>query len=201
MDVAPEISSDFSDSSASPRSACSLHVDTGRTGLRSAMTIFKRILFATDFGESATEALPYAAALATASDAELHLLHVLDPLEPPWRSRVSATSRANVVDAWVRDATRSLTRLSARYGRRPRTACRVGRPAAAIVDYAREMDADLIVLGSPGSGVVRHIGGSVAEGVVRFAPCPVLTVRQSKPAGLGFAARAVSNVWADVPAR
>jgi nucleotide-binding universal stress UspA family protein len=104
------------------------------------------------------------------------------------------------VDMWVREATRSLTRLSARYGRRPRTACRVGRPDAAIVEYAREMDADLIVLGSPGSGV-RHIGGSVAEEVVRVAPCPVLTVRYSEAAGLGFAVREVSNVWADVSAR
>ena len=51
-------------------------------------------------------------------------------------------------------------------------------PAAAIVDYARREQIDLIVMGTHGRGGVAHLlMGSVAERVVRTAPCPVLTVR------------------------
>jgi nucleotide-binding universal stress UspA family protein len=49
--------------------------------------------------------------------------------------------------------------------------------AGAIVDYAREVNTDLIVMGTHGRGAVAHLFmGSVAERVVRTAPCPVLTV-------------------------
>ena len=50
--------------------------------------------------------------------------------------------------------------------------------AAAVVQYAREFDIDLIIVGTHGRGAVAHLlMGSVAERVVRTAPCPVLTVR------------------------
>jgi nucleotide-binding universal stress UspA family protein len=53
-----------------------------------------------------------------------------------------------------------------------------GSPAYAIVDYAREYDIDLIVMGTHGRGALAQLMmGSVAERVVRIAPCPVLTVR------------------------
>jgi nucleotide-binding universal stress UspA family protein len=55
---------------------------------------------------------------------------------------------------------------------------RSGAPAAEIAKYAREIDVDLIVMGTHGRGAVAHLVlGSVAEIVVRTAPCPVLTVR------------------------
>ncbi|HUK35586.1 MAG TPA: universal stress protein, partial [Vicinamibacterales bacterium] len=51
-------------------------------------------------------------------------------------------------------------------------------PAFAIIDYAREHGVDLIIMGTHGRGALGHIlMGSVAERVVRLAPCPVLTVR------------------------
>ena len=53
-----------------------------------------------------------------------------------------------------------------------------GAPASAIVDYANEARIDLIIMGTHGRGTVAHmLMGSVAERVVRTAPCPVLTVR------------------------
>jgi nucleotide-binding universal stress UspA family protein len=53
-----------------------------------------------------------------------------------------------------------------------------GSPAYAIVDYAQEYDIDLIVMGTHGRGALAQLMmGSVAERVVRIAPCPVLTVR------------------------
>jgi nucleotide-binding universal stress UspA family protein len=63
-------------------------------------------------------------------------------------------------------------------GRRVRTAVRVGVPYEEIVALARDERADLLVIGTRGrSGVPHALLGSVAERVVRLAPCPVLSVR------------------------
>jgi len=60
----------------------------------------------------------------------------------------------------------------------PEFAVRPGAPAAEVVRYAQEAEIDLIVMGTHGRGFVGHVVmGSVAEKVVRTAPCPVLTVR------------------------
>jgi len=57
---------------------------------------------------------------------------------------------------------------------------RPGTPATEIVHYAEEEDIDLIVMGTHGRGFMSHmVMGSVAEKVVRTAPCPVLTVRNA----------------------
>ena len=59
----------------------------------------------------------------------------------------------------------------------------IGTPAWSIVEYAGSHDIDLIVMGTHGRGGMSHLlMGSVAERVVRTAPCPVLTVRQSRTA-------------------
>ena len=56
-----------------------------------------------------------------------------------------------------------------------------GSPAFAIIDYAREHEIDLIIMGTHGRGTLGHfLMGSVAEHVVRTAPCPVLVVRPSE---------------------
>jgi universal stress protein A len=69
-------------------------------------------------------------------------------------------------------------------GRRPKTMTVVkagGSPAFVIADYAKEAKIDLVVIGTHGRGMMEHLLiGSVAEQVVRIAPCPVLTVRSPK---------------------
>ena len=68
---------------------------------------------------------------------------------------------------------------AAHYGRRQRVKSRTGSPPRRIVDVARERDIDLIVMGTRGrTGLAHIVMGSVAERVVRLAPCPVLTLRQ-----------------------
>ena len=58
---------------------------------------------------------------------------------------------------------------------------RIGKPDTEIMRYAAERDIDLIVMGTHGrTGLAHALMGSVAERVVRRAPCPVLTVRQSE---------------------
>jgi nucleotide-binding universal stress UspA family protein len=85
------------------------------------------------------------------------------------------------------EAERALDRLfpdAAQKGRKVVRAFRTGSPYVEIVTYASENDIDLIILGTHGRGAIAHmLLGSIAEKVVRKAPCPVLTVR---PAGHQF---------------
>ena len=68
--------------------------------------------------------------------------------------------------------------FAAEHGREVETVRVTDRPARAIVDYAEEHDVDQVVIGSHGrTGVTRVLLGSVAENVVRRAPCPVTVVR------------------------
>jgi nucleotide-binding universal stress UspA family protein len=134
----------------------------------------KRVLVATDFSPPSEVALMYGRELARNFGASLHLLHVADN---PFL-RASFEDPAVVGSAhlqWLHD------RLSAedRDGLQARAAVEVSSsPADAIVDYAKRFAIDLIVMGTHGrSAMSQLLVGSVAERVVRTAPCPVLTVR------------------------
>ena len=146
------------------------------------MITIANVLVPTDFGEPADAALLYARELAVRFNARLHLLHVADNLQictfaeayPDMAVRLQAelekTAREQV-DARLIDSDAS----------GPRTAGAVitsSTPVATIVDYAKSNRIDLIVMGTHGRGPIGHfVMGSVAERVVRIAPCPVLTVR------------------------
>jgi len=143
-----------------------------------------RILAPTDFSAHAEGALRYACALAERLGAELHVLHVLTeivptgpdpllmPVMPPQfyqddEDRAARTLETAVDVSWGKP--RSLSR-----------AVRWGTPAEAIVDYAAEQKADLIVIATHGRTGLSHVLlGSVAERIVREAPCPVLTIRDT----------------------
>ena len=148
------------------------------------MSLIKRIVVATDFSEQSARALAYADKLATRFGAALHLIHVVqDPFQQPWVVEAYSVNLPELKQEWVRGATIELERWAAKYAGRPAPVCRVGHPAWEIVAYANEIDADLIIVGSHGRGVIgRALLGSVAERVVREATCPVLTIRE--PRGL-----------------
>lgn len=148
------------------------------------MILLNRILVATDFGEAADAALTYGRALARAFDATLHVLHVADnvymrnlggeayvgPLPGALQRDVDAEARRRLHELTVDDDVSPLPTVPAL---RTSTA-----PALEIAAYATEHDIDLIVIGTHGRGAIGHLlMGSVAERVVRIAPCPVLTVR------------------------
>ena len=126
-----------------------------------------RILVPTDFSPLSTLALEHAIALASLCRASIHLMHVqadarkVDAEEPRLAGFVARChAEAIVVTSQV---------------------C-AGQPAAAIVKAAADRAVDLIVLGTHGRQGVAHLMlGSVAEHVVRTAPCPVLTVRGHVP--------------------
>ena len=147
------------------------------------MITLKNVLVATDFSEPSDAALLYGRELATRFGATLHVLHVAQNV---YFSTFGAENYAAVAPDLQQqiedDARRHLDELlvdSDKSG--PTTIPAIltsGSPALTIVDYAKDHHIDVIVMGTHGRGALAHlVMGSVAERVVRLAPCPVLTVR------------------------
>ena len=148
------------------------------------MISLKRILLATDFSEHARVALRYAAALAQAFDSEVVLLHVLETVDllaqlPPTGEAYIPPDFSELQEQHARE---QIEKLIAESGiQRVRYVFRRGSAFVEIVTSAREENAELIVIGTHGRGMLAHmLLGSVAERVVRKAPCPVLTVREGE---------------------
>jgi nucleotide-binding universal stress UspA family protein len=140
----------------------------------------KSILFPTDFSTYNGPALEYASRLAAESGARLHVVYVHDT-----RDLGVAMGEANYVYAekWEEERREAEKRLKGIAPTVPSVECEhqmlLGMPDAEIVAYAADHNIDLIVMASHGrSGLPRLLMGSVAEGVLRKAPCPVLIVKQ-----------------------
>lgn len=139
----------------------------------------KRILVPFDFSESSESALCEVLDMVRHSPAELTLLHVIQP-HPP--SNKSATPAAAPIpeSATVESPEKDLGLLADTIAPRVQagTVVKEGVPWNCIVNYAAENGTDLIVMGTHGRSKVEGAGiGSVAERVVRHAPCAVLVVR------------------------
>jgi universal stress protein A len=142
------------------------------------------ILVPTDFSETADTALGYAKNLARSLGASLHLVHVFtDPYAPATYvpevyAPVPPEARQRALEAaHQRLAERLDPEEEARF-HGSRAVVRGGLTAMQIGRYATDNSIDLIVMGTHGHrGVAHLLLGSVAEHVVRTAPCPVLTVR------------------------
>jgi len=157
------------------------------------MSRFHTIVVALDFSDSTPDALDSALALAAAEvDSRLHLLHVVPSAVPPlWTDEPSPMDLGPIERARAAAALEQLTTLAVSRALDPAnvtTAVEVGAPANEIARYAETHRADVIVLGSHGHGLVRRfLLGSVADKIVRQAPCAVLvvphrTLRSAKPA-------------------
>ena len=144
------------------------------------MISLKTILVPSDFSECSDEALRYGLELARRFDAQVHLLHVVqDPVTQPWAAEGFSVPLFEVVEEWQKQAVLRLQAAVPDADRaRVTVVSVVATPYAEILDYARAHRADLIVMGTHGRGGVSHmLLGSIAERIVRRAPCPVLTVR------------------------
>ena len=145
--------------------------------------MIKRILVPTDFSPDADAAIQYAIELANHMGAAVHLLHVVEnPMLPGvWSSEMYTAEIAGLQINLVRDAEARLRQAipciaGSRFGFDHEV--RTGPVPATIVDYASEKLIDLIVMGTTGrTGLAHMLMGSVAELVVRTAPCPVVTLR------------------------
>lgn len=144
-----------------------------------------RILVPVDFSEHATATLDYAAVIAGRFGAALELVHVIDDpyASGAWSSDIYLANVPEILENLTADATRHLQELKAKFARHGgdvTTAVLRGNPARMIVEHAAGFD--LVVMGTHGrTGLPHVLMGSVAERVVRRAPCPVLTVRQAAP--------------------
>ncbi len=147
------------------------------------MIVLKNILVATDFGEEADIALRYGRELARTFGATLHVIHVVDDLAgrvvgfpeyAPSLGRMQAEA-----EAAARTRMETLVSNEDRQVLHAKTVVLVSQwPAREILDYARAAHIDALVVGMHARGRVAHFFmGSVAEKLVRHAPCPVLTVR------------------------
>ncbi|MDE2179413.1 MAG: universal stress protein [candidate division NC10 bacterium] len=159
------------------------------------MITLKNILVPTDFSETSKAAVTYARELASTYHGSVHLLHVLpDPAVQPWAFAVETEAMGlsfpERVKRWEERANAQMKNLLSETERKElhvRTVAQVGHPVQQILQYAKDQTIDLIVMGTTGRGTPapetfgafpRHSPmGSVAERVVRQAPCPVLIVR------------------------
>jgi nucleotide-binding universal stress UspA family protein len=141
------------------------------------MIALKRILVPYDFSETSATAVKYATSLARNFGARLYFLHVGDHAQTAFETEFPIGLEGAVEDA-VRERLLKIVTPLEQAEFHPEFAVRPGSPAAEITRYASAQDIDLIVMGTHGRGFVGHVVmGSVAEKVVRTAPCPVLTVR------------------------
>lgn len=141
-----------------------------------------KILLPLDGNPKSETILPFAVNLALRREAELIAVRVMDPVAlggEPLAPLVSENFYRDVVAG----GEEYLATLPARYPDvNLRTICQVGFPRELIRELAEREKCDLIVFASHGhSGLVRWIWGSLAEGVSRVAPCPVLLVRGHMP--------------------
>jgi nucleotide-binding universal stress UspA family protein len=134
-----------------------------------------------DFTQSSTEALAQAASWAEQFGSELHVLHIVpDPRAQIWSVEAIEIDFAAVRQEWVQKAERMLHTLVSTLPLPPhrvKTHVQMGRPGDQIVAYAKEYEAGLIIMASGEHGrFARFLLGSVADYVVRAAPCPVLVI-------------------------
>ncbi|NHZ73783.1 MAG: universal stress protein [Nitrospirae bacterium] len=150
------------------------------------MMRIRRILFPTDFSNTAKQALTHALFLAEQFEAELHMLHAVilhesDPRDPDRHfpepsdilNRLVEIADSEMAEIMRQHESRTFTIREAKV--------RGYSAGEVILEYAKEHDIDLVVMGTHGRrGPARLFLGSVAEEVVRHASCPVLTLREAE---------------------
>jgi nucleotide-binding universal stress UspA family protein len=144
----------------------------------------RSILFPTDFSEGSSFALEYAVDLAKRYGAKLYLLNVIYDIAKGAGWYVPHISMDELYKDIEKGAKKELDRFGNEevrgYKKLERTTV-TGVPHDEIIKFAKKNKIDLIVMGSHGKkGMDRILFGSTAANVVRFAPCPVLTVRIPK---------------------
>lgn len=147
------------------------------------MIEIRTILAPTDFSEHAAAALRYACGLAEKLDATLHVMHVLSEVVPvgpdPMLAPVLPPEYYQESERAAREALGSILDPSWGRPKAVETFVRWGVPVLAVVEHATQHAVDLIVIATHGRTGLSHVLlGSVAERIVREAPCPVLTIRE-----------------------
>jgi len=147
--------------------------------------LIQHVVVPTDLSEYADYALTYAIKLAQKFRASLTLLHVIDttPLGVAgWETRLPPSHLQDLETSIAQGMEALLGRIHDA-GLQGEIAIVHGMPFQKIIDTTKDKGVDLIVMGTHGrTGLTHVLIGSVAEKVVRLAPCPVLVTRQATEA-------------------
>jgi len=156
------------------------------SALKPAVAMFEKILVPVDFSDHSTQALDTAAALAKDYDASLTIVNVYEPLAlalPEGYQLFSQEQLDQLFEELQRKLVQQRQRAEAAGAKRVDSELLHGFAVTEIQSLAERGGYDLIVIGTHGRRGLSHaLLGSVAERVVRLAPCPVLTVRAPHPA-------------------
>jgi len=144
-----------------------------------------KLLVPTDFSEDSEQAARYAVELAKRFQAEIHCVHVVDiPADLLSTSDYYMTGPSEGFLDQIREESKKNLEAFAKKnlaGVGVRTAFLEGSPFVEIIRYARNQEIDLVVIATHGRTGLKHVlFGSVAEKVVRKAPCPVLVVKRKE---------------------
>lgn len=144
----------------------------------------RKILVPTDLSNSANEALERAVEIAKMVGAEIHLLHVYqipigvgvnEPIPMPEQYFAQLRKQAGEELRTLEQKVRAVVPAGVQ------THLKFDYPGRTILEFAKSLPADLIVMGTRGLTGMKHVLlGSIAERVVRLAPCDVLTVKSSQ---------------------
>jgi nucleotide-binding universal stress UspA family protein len=128
-----------------------------------------RILFCTDFSENAERALNYAISATAEYDAELTLLHVLEEIPSPAKTKEAIATATERLDKLIVSEERKNLKI--------KTVVRIGKPYQQIIQLAGKAQIDVVTMGVSGRGALdRAVFGSTTYRVVQLGPCPVLAV-------------------------
>ena len=144
-----------------------------------AAIAINNVLYATDFSEASEAAFPYATAICRKFGSTLHLAHVLSDSNLLLMTGVVESPNFEVLYEDARSlAQQKVDQIAARFRDTPtRTYVRHGEVWDELSSIVAENGIDLIVVGTRGrGGLGKFLLGSVAEDILRHAPCPVLTV-------------------------
>ncbi|GAB3313953.1 adenine nucleotide alpha hydrolase family protein [Haliea atlantica] len=141
------------------------------------MANYKKLLIAVDLSEDSPEVAERARGLAEGSGAELHLIHVIEPLSFAYGGDIPMDF-SGIQDEIHQQATQQLAKFGETWKiAADRQYIVLGRPEVEIHEKAEEIGADLIVVGSHGRYGLALLMGSTANGVLHGASCDVLAVR------------------------
>ena len=149
-------------------------VGDGTTNTKGIGVNIQKILFATDFSHASDAALPLATSLARDHDAMMFIVHVEPPTPTEGGGELyyALGPTCDEIKEMLHHVLPADSKVPCEHH------LLTGIPAKALVQFAKEHNVDVIVMGTHGRRALSHIlMGSVAEAVVRRAPCPVLTLR------------------------
>lgn len=153
---------------------------------------YRSVLVPIDFSEHSKKTIEYATQLAALTGAGIKILHILQMPEYPTGFYegiyIPPDLAKGVVEAAKRDVNEQLSQVIGEIlakGLQAQSILRMGNAYEEIVSVAKEMDVDLIVIGSHGyRGLGRLLLGSTVERVLQYSPCAVLVVKDSPVASL-----------------